>query len=200
MIGIYKITSPTNKIYIGQSINIEKRFKNYKSLSQTKGQKMLHYSFRKYGINNHLFEIIEECDIELLNERERYYQDFYNVLQEGLNCLLTDTKDSIKVFSKITIEKIRQGNLGKIIPESVRDQTSKTMKLKGIKPKYKMIGFENPKSIKVKSFNVITNEEFILNLSDTTKYFNVDRELISNRLNKITIKFRKLKDWRFEYV
>jgi len=30
MIGIYKITSPSNKVYIGQSINIEKRFKSYK--------------------------------------------------------------------------------------------------------------------------------------------------------------------------
>jgi group I intron endonuclease len=200
MIGIYKITSPTNKIYIGQSINIEKRFNQYKSISQTKGQKMLHYSFKKYGINNHLFEIIEECDIELLNQRERYWQEFYNVLKDGLNCLLTDTKNSIKVFSKITIEKIRQGNLGKIIPESVRNQTSKTMKLKGIKPKYKMIGFENPKSIKIISTNILTNEIFIANLTDTSNYFKVDRELITNRLNKKTISFRKLKNWNFEFV
>jgi len=200
MIGIYKITSPTNKIYIGQSINIEKRFNQYKSISQTKKQKMLHYSFKKYGINNHLFEIIEECDIELLNQRERYWQEFYNVLKDGLNCLLTDTKNSIKVFSKITIEKIRQGNLGKIIPESVRNQTSKTMKLKGIKPKYKMIGFENPKSIKIISTNILTNEIFIANLTDTSNYFKVDRELITNRLNKKTISFRKLKNWNFEFV
>jgi hypothetical protein len=28
MIGIYKISSPTNRIYIGQSKNLETRFKN----------------------------------------------------------------------------------------------------------------------------------------------------------------------------
>jgi group I intron endonuclease len=89
MIGIYKITSPSSKIYIGQSIDIERRFKNYKSLSQTKKQVMLHYSFKKYGINNHLFEIIEQCSIESLNIRERYWQDYYNVIEDGLNCLLT---------------------------------------------------------------------------------------------------------------
>ena len=33
MIGIYKITSPTKRIYIGQSINIEKRFKSYEKLN-----------------------------------------------------------------------------------------------------------------------------------------------------------------------
>lgn len=32
MVGIYKITSPTNKIYIGQSKNIRKRFNNYQNL------------------------------------------------------------------------------------------------------------------------------------------------------------------------
>lgn len=200
MIGIYKITSPTNKVYIGQSINIERRFKNYKSISQTRGQVMLHNSFKKHGVNNHTFETLEECIVESLNERERYWQEFYNVLECGLNCLLTDTKDSIKVYSAESIERIRQGNLGKEIPESVRKQTSETMKRKGIKPKQPMIGFDNPKSIKIKSFNVVTNQELILNLSQTSEYFKVDRELISNRLNKVTQRFRKLKDWRFEYV
>jgi len=200
MVGIYKITSPSNKVYIGQSINIDKRFNQYKSLSQTTGQKRLHYSFKKYGINNHLFEIVESCSIDLLNERERYWQDFYNVLEVGLNCILTDTKDNIKVYSKETIEKIRLGNLGKIIPKSVRIQTSETMKSKGIKPKDKMIGFDNPKSVKIISTNNITNQTYTFNLSDTAKFFNVDRELISNRLNKTTIKFRKLKDWNFEYI
>jgi len=200
MTGIYKITSPTNKVYIGQSINIERRFKNYKSISQTRGQVMLHNSFKKHGVNKHAFEIIEECIVESLNERERYYQDFYDVLNGGLNCLLTDTKDSIKVYSAESIERIRQGNLGKEIPDSVRKQTSETMKKKGIKPKFKMNGFDNHKSIKIKSFNIVTNEELLLNLSETSKYFKVDRELISNRLNKVTVSFRKLKDWRFEYV
>lgn len=29
MIGIYKITSPLNKVYIGQAINIDKRWEQY---------------------------------------------------------------------------------------------------------------------------------------------------------------------------
>jgi group I intron endonuclease len=200
MIGIYKITSPSSKVYIGQSIDIDKRFNQYKSISQTRGQKRLHYSLKKYGVENHLFETIELCDVILLNERERYWQDFYNVLKDGLNCLLTNTNDSIKVYSDSTIEKIRVGNLGKTIPASVRKQTSDTMKSKGIKPKYKMIGFDNPKSIKIISYNVLTNETFIGNLTDTSNHFKVDRELITNRLNKKTVLFRKLKNWSFEYI
>jgi group I intron endonuclease len=73
--GIYKITSPTNKIYIGQSINIENRFKQYKYTSNNKiiGPK-LYNSLKKYGSSNHKFEIIEECSIDQLNEREIYWK------------------------------------------------------------------------------------------------------------------------------
>ena len=54
MIGIYKITSPTNKIYIGQSIDIENRFTKYKSLD-CKNQVRLYNSLKKYGFDKHKF-------------------------------------------------------------------------------------------------------------------------------------------------
>jgi group I intron endonuclease len=50
MIGIYKITSPSGKIYIGQSKNIEKRFKAYyRKLG--KNQPRLYRSFNENGLN-----------------------------------------------------------------------------------------------------------------------------------------------------
>ena len=104
-IGIYKITNPTNRVYIGQSINIEKRWKDYNLLSNCKSQVKLYRSFLKYEITNHKFEIIEECLIEQLNERERYWQDHYNVLKGGLNCKLTKTNDRSGKYSTNTINK-----------------------------------------------------------------------------------------------
>ena len=44
MIGIYKITSPDKKIYIGQSVNLKRRLKDYKA-NLAKDQKLLNYSF-----------------------------------------------------------------------------------------------------------------------------------------------------------
>jgi hypothetical protein len=104
MIGIYKITSPSGKIYIGQSINIKNRFNQYKRLYSVKNQPKLYDSFKEYGINNHIFEIIQECNIELLNEQERYWQDFYDVLENGLNSILTKTinkKGELSVETKL---------------------------------------------------------------------------------------------------
>jgi hypothetical protein len=47
----------------------------------------------KYGIENHVFEIIELCEEKELNKRERFFQEKFNVLEKGLNCKLTKTKD-----------------------------------------------------------------------------------------------------------
>jgi len=102
MIGIYKITSPSNRVYIGQSINIEKRFKEYSILRNCKLQIKLYRSFLKHGVNNHKFEILEECLIEELNDKERYYQDTYLVLKSGLNCYLTKSKSKTGKASEET--------------------------------------------------------------------------------------------------
>jgi len=89
MIGIYKITSPTNKIYVGQSIDIEKRFKQYRRLD-CKKQPKLYNSFTKHGVENHIFEILEECSLDKLNSKEVFWKQKYNTISEGLNCELFD--------------------------------------------------------------------------------------------------------------
>lgn len=112
MIGIYKITSPSNKVYIGQSIDIEKRFYYY-SIKSCLKQKRLYNSLLKYGFESHLFEIIEECTIEELNKKERYYQEFYNVLgKNGLNCVYQCTKEKRRVISQEMKNKISLANKG----------------------------------------------------------------------------------------
>lgn len=112
MVGIYKITSPSKKIYIGQSINIEKRFLKYNRLD-CKNQSILYKSILKYGFENHLFETIEECNSIELNDRERYWQDYYNVLGEnGLNCILTKSTNKNQVISKETRVKLSEVSKG----------------------------------------------------------------------------------------
>jgi len=79
--GIYKITSPTNKVYIGQSTDINKTWKyRYNNLNdRLKKQPKIFNSLLKYGIENHIFEIIEECSENKLDELESYYkQQFIN--------------------------------------------------------------------------------------------------------------------------
>lgn len=48
MIGIYKLTSPSGKSYVGQSINIEKRLNRYR-IMQCNGQPGIFRAIKKYG-------------------------------------------------------------------------------------------------------------------------------------------------------
>lgn len=141
MIGIYKITSPSKKVYIGQSVNIEKRIKMYKYL-HCKKQPIIYNSLVKYGVENHKFEIIEECTIELLNERERYWQDFYNVLECGLNCRLTKTNDKSGNISKETIQKLIIINTGKKVSIETRKKLSLNHSRHNLGKKHKLESIE----------------------------------------------------------
>lgn len=75
MIGIYKITNLiNNKIYIGQSVHIERRWSEHKSSVKTnKRIYYLHKAMCKYGINNFKFEVLVECPKEDLDMLEIKY-------------------------------------------------------------------------------------------------------------------------------
>jgi group I intron endonuclease len=111
-IGIYKITNPKGRIYVGQSIDIEKRFRGYKKLSNCKKQTKLYNSFIKYGTINHTFEIIELCSLDMLNEKERYWQEFYNCLN-GLNCNYVSTLNKKQLPSNEVLIKMSIAKSGK---------------------------------------------------------------------------------------
>lgn len=85
MTGIYKITNLiNNKIYIGQSTNIQKRWEDHKFYS-SKYQTAIQQAFKKYGISNFSFEVLEECPKEKLDEREIYWIKFYDSYNNGYN-------------------------------------------------------------------------------------------------------------------
>jgi group I intron endonuclease len=113
---IYKITSPSNKVYIGSTTkkNCEDRWKNYKNLT-CKTQPKLYRSFLKYGVINHIFEIIEECTIEDMFKREVEYGLLFDVLDKnkGLNLRLPKTFDKGVFMSQETKDKISKSLTGK---------------------------------------------------------------------------------------
>lgn len=84
IIGIYKIISPSGKIHIGKTSNWKKRLHSYSKLN-CKGQTKLYNSLLKYGPENHEFELIEECSLDIIDDREIYWIGFYNSTVEGLN-------------------------------------------------------------------------------------------------------------------
>lgn len=128
MVGIYKITSPSGKIYIGQSINIEKTWKyRYKNLNACKRQTILYNSLKKHGYENHTFEVIEECNEYKLLERETYWKEYYKVLEiPSLCCRMDGRGGKLSEETKQKISKANKGKTGKYLRNNeLRNNVSK---------------------------------------------------------------------------
>jgi group I intron endonuclease len=169
MIGIYKITSPSKKVYIGQAIDLDKRKEEYSKL-QCKAQIRIYRSLVKYGFSEHVFEFIEECSIEELNIRERYWQDFYEVIGEkGLNCVLTYTNDKPRRVSEHTKTKMSQAKKGTHLPEEVKKKISNSSKGRAGSFEGKSHSEETKKKISEARKGVKHSEETKLRMSEIKK-------------------------------
>ena len=199
MSGIYKITNPKGKVYIGQSVNPNQRLKHYKRLD-CKEQPKIYNSLKKYGIESHTFEVIHFCTIQELNDFERYYQELYNVIKNGLNCRLTITNDRSGFFSDETKLKMSIAQKGRVVSEKSKlkmsnarkgtrtglenpffnkNHTLETKQKISLKLKSKRKGLENNNSRIILDIN---NGIFYYSVNDLYKYLNYSKSYISEML------------------
>ncbi len=110
---IYMITSPSGKIYIGSTIDIDQRWIRYKRLTCSH-QTKLYRSLKKYGPENHVFEIIWAGELCNMYKYETLIGWGFNCLEkaEGLNCKLPKFGDTYSVFSDEIRLKISKSNKG----------------------------------------------------------------------------------------
>lgn len=94
MIGIYKIENMLNHhVYIGQSTNIKERWQEHQrnGIAGEDANNKVWYNYpiyraiRKYGLDNFEFTVLEETSLEQLNERERYWINYYDSYNNGYN-------------------------------------------------------------------------------------------------------------------
>ena len=87
--GIYKITNQKNNMcYIGQAVDIATRWKEHAKFGlgiDTPANNKLYQAIVKDGIWNFTWEVLEECDKTLLNEKERNYIEIYQSNIYGYN-------------------------------------------------------------------------------------------------------------------
>ena len=90
MCGIYKITNKVNnKCYVGQAIDIDARWKKHRAVAFNPNDSCYNYplyrAIRKYGLDSFIFQIIEECTPDMLNDKEIFYIAKYDSYENGYN-------------------------------------------------------------------------------------------------------------------
>lgn len=175
MAFIYRIVNPCGRIYVGStSQKISSRFNKYKILA-CKKQVKLYRSLLKYGVENHLFQIIKECTNEEKYGLEAHYGNFYACLDKGLNCVLPSDNKKYSGISEETREKVRQSSIG-------RFWSAERRKLQSDKMKGKSISEGIPKS-----------EEWKRKMSERSKghKYNIGRKHSKESIEKRVLKIRK---------
>lgn len=82
--GIYKVTNKVNgKVYIGQSVDIGRRWRQHMTAED---DIYFHKAIQKYGVENFIWEVIEQCKKSELDERESYWIEYYDSFNKGYNC------------------------------------------------------------------------------------------------------------------
>lgn len=90
VMGVYRITNiETQQMYIGQAKDVRERWREHCKCGlriDTPGNNKLYPNMIKYGIENFTFELMEKCEnASQLNEKEKYWIEFYDTYHNGLN-------------------------------------------------------------------------------------------------------------------
>jgi group I intron endonuclease len=126
---IYKITTPTGKLYIGKTGNLKNRIGSYRNAYKSNANTLIFNSIKKYGWETHIFEVISASSIDSLNELEisyiQKYNSFHNINSNGLNL----TKGGDGAFGRIDSIETKNKRSKKHIGLKRSDKTKQLMSL-----------------------------------------------------------------------
>jgi len=105
---IYKLTSPSNKVYVGQTKRFIRRMYEYSYSKNGKKQPKLYNALFKYGFSNFIISIIDICDsVSELNSKEEFWIKRYRSNIIGYNIR---SGGSVSPMSEETKKKLSQNN------------------------------------------------------------------------------------------
>lgn len=129
--GIYAIINKRDcKKYIGQSVNIHKRWNEHRHALEQNKHFNIHLQRAWNNGDRFEFTVIEKCDIDKLNEREIYWIEYYNTMdmRYGYNLCAGGNSTTGRVCSEETRKKISEGNRGKKISAETLRKRSETFR------------------------------------------------------------------------
>jgi predicted GIY-YIG superfamily endonuclease len=116
MIGIYSILNlKNNKIYVGSSKSLQRRkYEHFYSLSKnTHYNNHLQNAYNKYGKNSFIFNILEECELSQLSNREEYWIKIYSSLDNNYGYNGCIVENSSHYYQQHTKDKMSLSNKSK---------------------------------------------------------------------------------------
>jgi hypothetical protein len=122
--GIYTITSPSGRVYVGQSRHVYRRFAFYRYDKRKGTQPALDSSFFKYGVLAHRFELVHWLPVTVdqgtLDRYEQIYMDSQR--KRGVRLLNTREAGHKGKTSEESKRKFREKRLGHPVSQETREK------------------------------------------------------------------------------
>lgn len=118
---IYVIRNVINgKVYVGQTRDLVFRKQGHWYCGRSGVRSHLYDSMRKHGLEHFTFECIEECEIELIDDRERYWIAHFDAMNPMKGYNKESGGHALKTLSEETKRKISLANKGRVrTPEQI---------------------------------------------------------------------------------
>lgn len=189
---VYKYINKENKkSYIGQTVNPKQRMNYHRSASSNTNSrdydKLFYRAIRKYGWDLFVYEILEECENEKLNERERHYIEKFDSVNNGYNVTLGgEGHQWSEEWKKWYSEQCHFKNASLAFEDIVwiRQCYLDNRKPSEVYPQFK---------------NIITHYYSFMNIWCGARYAYVMPEVFELRPNRVKLDFEKAQDIRKLY-
>lgn len=195
---IYIIKNRVNdKVYIGQThVSIKLRFQNHLSAARRGLDYVIGKAIRKYGEENFYVELLEECLLEELNEREKYWIAFfkstdtkfgYNMSTGGNVTRTTRNLDENKVLEMF--------NSGKTSCTIAKELHVHPYKIAAILKKHNIVYGINKQRVALSKEQII-KDLYLLGYStlDISKYLNINKTTVIRSLKRNNVELRTFKE------
>lgn len=139
--GIYMITSPSGKSYIGRSLNLKERLNKYKNLLCSE-QQCIYHAILKYGWDNMKVTILysedrNESTNELLNRlEEKFIQQYGTLVPNGYNL---KSGGNQPILSELTKLRMSESSKGRVLSKDHKKKLSIAQNKDWVKRKKSLI-------------------------------------------------------------
>ena len=141
--GIYMWTSPSGKSYIGQSVDLQRRKCAFFRFGVSYGGQKIDCVRKKYNNKSDWeYKVLEYCDVNELDEREKYYIALYDTINNGYNCESGGNEN--KIVSDESKQKMSEAMKGENNPMWGKHFTKEQKRKISESRKGKCCGEKNP--------------------------------------------------------
>lgn len=195
---IYIIRNTVNeKVYIGQThVSIKLRFQNHLSAARRGLDYVIGKAIRKYGEDKFYIELLEECTIEELNDREKYWVAFFNSTNNKFGYNMSIGGNVVRTTNALdetlVLEMFKQGKTSCKIAKELHVHP---YKIAAILNKNNIVyGINKQRTSKLIESTIIDLYLKGYSTIDISKKFNINKTTVRRVLNRNNIKLRTFKE------